>query len=196
MKKNILFFLAAACTCFSCNETQHNSAQTTSAVASATTDAAGNAKEKSESKAGSEGMENGVADLTTQIKEARVEKNRRDSVFAANRQEVWVYQIGVNKSKPTDFEKTYNTLSLRMQNLYFFKKANNSYNLILHDGYNSEQELLNKQSQLEKALAQAGIEDKVQVINITTHCGLKEAIKPAEEVKLEKKETAVCYTCD
>jgi hypothetical protein len=195
MKKTILFFLAAAITCLSCEETHNHSLTTTSTVESSNNGVV-KATEKSVSEGESQLKEKGENDFTRQIKEARIEKNRRDSVFAANRQEVWVYQIGVSKSKPTDFEKTYNILSTRMQNLYFFKKSPNNYYLILHDGYNSEKELLGKQNKIEATLAQAGIKDKVQVVNITTYCGLKEEIKPAAEVKLAKKETAICYTCD
>ncbi len=193
MKKNSLFFLAAAFACLSCEETHDHSVSTTSTVGSSTVVQEAT---KTDQEVTSELIQKGAKDLTSLIKEARIEKNRRDSVFAANRQEVWVYQIGVNKSSPKDFEETYNILSSSMQNLYFFKQSRSNYYLILHDGYNSEQELLDKQKEIETALSKAGVNDKIRVINITTHCGLKEEIKPADEVKLAKKEMAVCYTCD
>ncbi len=95
-------------------------------------------------------LEKESTDLTALVKEARIEKNRRDSVFAANREEVWVYQIGTNKKEAKDFEKTYSILSKHMLHLYFFKQSQDNYYLILHDGYNTEQELLNKQNEVEK----------------------------------------------
>ena len=190
MKRNVLFFLLTAFACLSCKETHDPS------VASHSTADASTAVVNQVEKIHKELIQQGSKDLAMLVREARKEKNRRDSVFAANREEVWVYQIGLNKTEAKDFEETYNILSQRMQNLYFFKQSQKNYSLILHDGYNSEQELLDKQNEIEATLQQAGVKDKVNVINITTHCGLKEKIKPAAEVKLAKKEMAVCYTCD
>jgi len=178
MKIYIVLFLVAMFALISCRETPDNSVTAASTIDS------------------SSFIQKEAEDLTTRIKEARIEKNRRDSVFAANREEVWVYQIGENKSDPKEFEKTYNLLSQRIQNLYFFKQSLRNYYLILHDGYNSEQELLGKQAEIELALQKAGVKDKISVINITTHCSLKEKIKPADEVNIARKEMAVCYTCD
>lgn len=187
MKKNHLFFLLTAFVCLSCGKPdQHTAPSGSTTVAHQVTD--------QEVVTGF--MEKESKDLTTLIKEARIEKNRRDSVFAANREEVWVYQIGSNKKEAKDFEKTYSILSKHMQHLYFFKQSQDNYYLILHDGYNTEQELLNKQNEVEAAIKKLGVNDKVSVFNITTHCSLKEKIKPAHEVKLACKEMAVCYTCD
>jgi TolA-binding protein len=190
MKKNVLFFTLIAFACLSCKETHDPSVTSSSTVEGSSTTAVNQVEKREES------IQQGSKELAVLVKEARIEKNRRDSVFAANREEVWVYQIGTHKKEAKDFEKTYNLLSKRMQNLYFFKQSLGNYSLILHDGYNSEQELLDKQNEIETTLQQAGVQDKVSVINITTHCGLKEKIKPTDEVKLTCKEMAVCYTCD
>ena len=189
MKRNGLFFLMAAFVCLSCEETHDHSVTSSSTTVV-------NQVAKTDKEVVSELIQEGSKDLTALVKEARLEKNRRDSVFATNREEVWVYQIGINKREAKDFEETYNILSQRMQNLYFFKQSRNNYYLLLHDGYNSEQELLDKQNEIEASLQEAGLKDNIRVINITTHCGLKEKIKPAHEVKLTCKEMAVCYTCD
>ena len=193
MKKYTLFFFVVAFVCLSCEETHNHS--TTSTVDSSTTSIVNEAA-KTDEEVKAELIKEGAKDLTALVKEARIEKNRRDSVFAANREEVWVYQIGTNKNDVKDFEQTYQVLSSKLTNLYFFKRSRNDYYLIHHDGYNSEQELMDEQPALEKTLADAGIKESVRVINITTYCSMKDAIKPAAEVKLKRKEMAVCYTCD
>jgi hypothetical protein len=130
------------------------------------------------------------------IKKEREARNRRDSIHAVNREEVWVYQIGVDKDDPKAFENTYNTLSVKIPNLYFFKKSEHNYLLVQHDGYNTEQELLHKQKQFESTLQQAHIQDTVRVINLTTYCSLRDEVKPVHEVKIVRKEWVVCYSCD
>lgn len=189
MKSNSLIFILAAFVCLSCGETRNQGIPKGS-----TTVANQVVKIDNESVAGF--AEKKSKDLVTLVREARIEKSRRDSVFAANREEVWVYQIGTNKKDAKEFEKTYSLLFKRMQHLYFFKQSHGNYYLILHDGYNTEQELLDKQNEVQASINKLGVKEKVSVFNITTHCSLKEKIKPAHEVNLTCKEMAVCYTCD
>ncbi|HSZ71242.1 MAG TPA: hypothetical protein VK750_01115 [Cytophagaceae bacterium] len=191
MKKNVIFFLAGSifgivAFLFYQREQSPAAVAPQPILAKLETDAA----------LGTGLIREGSDEIKALIKREREARNKRDSIHAVNREEVWVYQIGVNKEDPKAFENTYNILSRRIPNLYFFKQSDRSYLLVQHDGYNTEKELLSKQKEFETNVRQASITDSVHVINLTTYCSLRDEVKPVHEVKIVRKEWVVCYSCD
>ncbi|MDB5272232.1 MAG: hypothetical protein JWO58_599 [Chitinophagaceae bacterium] len=193
MKKHSLIFLLLTFGFLACQNSQ--STTETTSVDSSTTNNVTNEAGKSDAEVNAELIEKGVDVGTTLIENVSAAKQQRDSIRAANRKEVWIFQIGGNQSSPKAFEELYHQLSGSLTNLYLFKESKHSYYLIKKDNCDSQQELLDKQNEVEAAIQQAGATADIRVINLTSYCELKDDVQMDDNVKLKGKDRLDCYTC-
>ncbi|SFX51383.1 hypothetical protein [Cytophaga hutchinsonii] len=122
------------------------------------------------------------------------EKRKKDSAKFANREKVWVYQIGLAEKNEQQLWKVYDRIK-SMGNIYAFKQSDDSYILIWNDFYTQEQ-LIDSLYHFNMRLSKAGVSDIAKPYDIMTDCKLKEKVVHTGGIKNSKKQVMPCLMCD
>ena len=131
--------------------------------------------------------------VTEETKKLFAIKHHNDSIKKANREKIWVYQIGLPKNDISELWNSYNSLQ-HFSNIFIFKESKNSFFIIKDDGY-SEQEL--KDSLPNFKIKIDSIEKRIKIIDLMSVCPKRKKITTTKKIKLKKGNPEVpCYICN
>lgn len=138
----------------------------------------------------------GLAETGLKEGEELLRKKRvKDSTLLANREKIWVYQIGAPISDETDawqMAKDFNALA----NVCIFKAARKSFLIICDNGYaetDAQDSLETFSSKVDEIIPGT----RVKTIDLMSLCSKRKAlIETNKIIKRKKTESFKCYTCD
>lgn len=126
-------------------------------------------------------------------KEIKDNKQRKDSIYQANRMQQWVYQLG----EPMDSKEAVLELYKQLEGVNrvsVFKESKKSYFLFVDQDL-TEQELKNSLESFKEQVGQAIT--RVFPIDLMRKCGKKEEVMKTEPLSVRKEEIELdCYVCD
>lgn len=121
------------------------------------------------------------------------DKRRSDSIRRANKEKLWAYQIGFEKTDKDDVFEVYDKLiDLNVDGLYVFRKARKDYIIVKYEA-RAKDDLVNELADFKSKIA--GVDSKVEVINLMDFCSLKEVVRKDGEISKRKKTPIPCLTC-
>ncbi len=127
-------------------------------------------------------------------KEAIQRKRMRDSLRMANREQMFVYQIGLPARHEDDIIKEYQKL-INTEDVFIFKNGKRDYFLVKDEGL-SEQALKDS-FEIFKQQLPSTIIGSAKVINIMQLCSRKEKLTRAKNIYLRKSKLEIpCFICD
>lgn len=140
-------------------------------------------------------IQKGSEHVTALIKDARVEKRQKDSIHLANRQAIWIYQIGGFKSDAKDFEELYKKLTEGgITNIYIMRQTRKVFYLVKNDNAKSTEEVGSNLNGLQDSMKEANIREDIEVKDLHSFCDTDDAL-PDGEVKVAHKVKVECYSC-
>jgi len=134
-----------------------------------------------------------VIDLGGEIAQGIKEnKQQKDSIYEAEREKRWVFQIGNIVDSEDAILELYQQLK-GIEGLSVFKESRKSYFLFV-DGGKSKQEL--KDSSEEMELQVEKVTSRVRIIDIVTKCNKRKKIKKRDDLNFKKEKVKIdCYEC-
>lgn len=130
-----------------------------------------------------------IYDITT---DAIKKKKHKDSIFIANKEKIWAYQIGTIKKRKAAWELYEKVKDI--EGISFFKISRRKYLVVIYNG-NTEEELNNTLNEFSAITDSIG--EKLKVINMTSYCSKKEKIVEQEQLRNRKKKYQVrLYECE
>ena len=133
-----------------------------------------------------------VLDGVDMIGDALEQKRINDSIKRANKEEVWVYQIGLAKNNTKEIWPTYMVLNTITSNITIFKESRKSYYIVKNDGLD-EDELISGLDAFKSEVDK--LEPIVKVVNLSTYCPLRKEVTEGEKIKIKKTKIS-CLVCD
>jgi len=122
-------------------------------------------------------------------------KLKKDSVRNANRKRIWVYQVGLPSNDNLKILENYNKLN-NISNVKIFRSGRKSFFIYKDDGY-TEQQLRDSLKIFQSKLAIAGIESRIDVVDLMSLCSRKEEVVRGENLRIKKEGVELlCYTCE
>jgi len=148
--------------------------------------------EKSDVEVYAEVAKEGV-ELATEISERiRENKQRKDSIFKAEREQRWIFQIGDVANDKDEMLELYQQLK-HINGLSVFKESGRSYFLFIEDG-KSKQESQNSLENIKAQVLKAT--SRVIVIDLMSKCKKKEFVKKTKDLIFRKEKIEInCYEC-
>lgn len=130
-------------------------------------------------------------ELVNAVKE---NKQRKDSIREANREKLWVYQVGLPVSREDDLWDVFRSIKSKT-NVYAFKESRRRYILVKDGGFRTETEA---SEALEAFQAETGLQDvRVKVIDLLSLCPRKGKLVQSDKITARKEKTSIpCFTCD
>lgn len=130
-----------------------------------------------------------VLDVGGKVIEA---KQKKDSTKRANRDEMWVEQIGTAKDEDAIVAE-YKKLQ-GIPHIFVFKQSRKSYLLITSNGHTEEESKASLPALREKL---NGIESIVKSVDLISLCPLRKSVTEDKKFYNKKEHTAIhCFVCD
>ncbi len=127
-------------------------------------------------------------------KEAIQRRRMRDSIRLANREQMYVYQIGLPARHEDDIIEEYQKLS-NTEDVFIFKNGRRDYFLVKDEG-KSELTLRDSLEVFKEKLPNTII-GSAKVINILQLCSRNEKLTRAKNINFKKsKQEIPCFICD
>lgn len=129
------------------------------------------------------------------VKDAIDNKRKKDSTEKANKEQMWVYQLGIQIEDAEDAGKEYDKYN-GISNIYILKGGKHAYYIIKDDGYSKDQ-LYDSLGSFKKRIS--SIQNRVTPVDLAQLCpGKKKPITgDAIKYKLDKeKKEAECRVCE
>lgn len=141
---------------------------------------------------------NAITNAATTVKDFAEDisknKQRKDSIFKANRKQVWVYQIGLPKNNLESLWEAYKKLKA-IPGIFVFKESRKNFFIIKDDAY-TEQQLTDSLNKVKMQIDTICAEKKIEIINLMDFCSKKETIIEGEKIRIKKeKEEIPCWIC-
>ncbi len=131
------------------------------------------------------------------IKEGISIKNKKDSIRIANKERLWVYQIGNAINDEDIAALAYDKLK-EVPNIYIFKLKRHEYYLIKDDGYYSNEQLLDSMGSVKKRMSTL-TSDRLIPIDLSAQCSSKKKPTVTNPIKYKRdkeKREVECRVCD
>ena len=148
--------------------------------------------EKSDIEIYTEVAKEGV-ELATEIgKNMKENKQRKDSIYEAEREKRWVFQIGDIANNEDAILELYQQLK-DLDGLSVFKESRRSFFLFKDDG-KAKQELEKTSGDIKAQVLKAT--SRVVVIDLMEKCKKRESVKKTDDLIFKKKKVKIsCYEC-
>lgn len=131
------------------------------------------------------------------IKDGIAFKNKKDSIRKANKEKLWVYQIG-NAINAEDVATMAYEKIKDISNIYIFKLKKREYYLIKDDGYYSYEQLMDSIGDVKRRVSMV-TSDRLLPIDLSAQCSSKKKPTITNSIKYkvnkERKEIE-CRVCD
>lgn len=122
------------------------------------------------------------------------QKQINDSIKRVNKEQVWVYQIGLAKNNVDEVWSTYEIANKITSNVTVFKKSRKSYFVVKNDGL-GKNELLDGLDSFKSEID--SVESIIKVVNLSTFCPLRKEISNGKKIKIKKLKAKIeCLVCD
>ena len=122
------------------------------------------------------------------------QKRINDSIKRANKEQVWVYQIGLSKNNVDEIWPTYKVVKNITSNITVFKDSRKSYYIVKNDGLGKDKLLIGLnafKSEIDS------VETIIKVVNLSKFCPLRKEISSGKKIKIKKAKTEIeCLVCD
>lgn len=131
------------------------------------------------------------------IKDVVETKKYNDSIRNANKENMWVYQIGSKMNDADVASKMYEQLK-EIKNIFIFKKSKKEFYLIKDDAYSSKEQLTDSIGSVKKNLLQYSAE-RVTIVDLAQECSSKKLPTASSPIKYKvdgDKKDAPCRVCD
>lgn len=137
-------------------------------------------------------------EIATSLAGIGVDVNRKnDSIGNANKQRMWVYQIGGTLESEEQAAAKYEKLK-NIDNLYIFKRSSHEFYIIKDDAYKGNQQLIDSFSETRIKLETLSA-DRLDIIDLSLLCPPKENLTHSRPIvyklKGQKKEVE-CWNCE
>lgn len=122
-------------------------------------------------------------------------KRNKDSILLANREKVWVYQIGMPKNSESDAWEAANAFA-NIPSICIFKESRKSY-LLFQDIDRSKEMLEDSLAQFRSELEEILPGTRVKIIDLMSFCPKrKKLIESGKITRKKKAEQYKCMTCE
>lgn len=130
-----------------------------------------------------------IYDITT---DAIKTKKHKDSIFIANKEKIWAYQIGTPKKRDAAWDLYEKVKDI--DGVCFFKIARKEYLVIIHNGY-GEDDITHAMTSTQAEIDSIG--ETLKIINMTTFCSKKEKVIEQKRLRNKRKNYEVrLYECE
>lgn len=126
------------------------------------------------------------------VDEAIEDKRRNDSIRRSHREQIWVYQIGLQLEGKRQVTEVYKQVSF-LENVKAFKTKKKSYFLYKDTGQ-SKEELEQGLEALQESIDSLDI--RISVIDLMERCPLKKSPTRIKDIKVRRSDNDIpCYEC-
>lgn len=135
-----------------------------------------------------------IKGISTGIKTIQANKQKKDSIREANREKMWVYQVGLPMRSEKELWKAYKALK-NIPNLFVFEESRKSFILIKDGKYHSEEEARNGLESFQREVDQLGV--RIKVIDLLSFCSKRETLIQNDNMTARKEEVEIpCFACN